>query len=477
MSTIRWNWILVLLLALNSAAQLVRTELIRDLRSPHAVVRRHAAAKLGREGAVEAIPHLLKALADSDAGVRASAARALGQTKDKRATPSLVKALGDTDDRVRTYAAYALGEIRDSAAARGLIAALRDRCWTVRDQAAWALRELHDPGLAQEIASLLDAPGADVDHVVWILRHLSPEDAREAFVRMVNAKDTATRREGVRLLAEKVTPKTLPHLFAALGDTDADVRLLAVQALADSPDDSMTTPLEALIGDEKDERVLSAARMALDRLLRSKGIGAYWSFDDGSTTVATDVTGWGADGKILGAKPVRGKRGKALHFDGEGYVSLGKPGDLNIGNQPFAVTAWIKPEAGTGVVVARGGAWCGYSLHLKDGFPAFGIQRVRDGPTHIATSEEKIPLNVWTHLTGVVEEKRLQLFVNGVLAASAKTSGFVPGNTGQEMVIGFDTGNSPVGVMDHFVGIIDEVRAHDVALTSEKIKEQYNADK
>jgi len=208
-----------------------------------------------------------------------------------------------------------------------------------------------------------------------------------------------------------------------------------------------------------------------------KGLAAHWSFDDGHPTIAKDVTGWGADGKIMGAKPVTGKKGKALHFDGQSYISLGKPSDLNIGNQPFAVTAWIKPEAQTGVIVARGGAWCGYSLLLKDGLPAFGIQRVKDGPTSLATAKETLPLNAWAHLAGVVKDKKLELFVNGTLAATAETAGFIPGNTGQEMVIGFDTGNSPVGVMDHFVGTIDDVRAYSVALPPETIKEQHDTEK
>lgn len=477
MTAIRWNWMLMTLLATAHATQPWYNESVGDLMSPHVVVRRQAATRLGKTGHAQAVPALAKTLRDSDAGVRAAAARALAEIKSNQATSPLVGALGDSDERVRTYAAYALGEIKDTAAAPGLIAALRDPCWTVRDQAAWALRELRNPRLAAEITPLLDSPDADVDHIVWLLRHVSPDDARQAFLRMMKAKDVKTRRRGVRFLAESVTPAVLPHLFSALRDADVDVRLLAVQALAHSADQSVTAPLETLVAKEEDERVLSATKAALDRLLRAKGIGAYWNFDDGNPTTATDVTGWGTNGTIVAAEPVPGKKGKALHFDGNGHVDLGKPNELNIGNQPFSLTAWVKPEAETGVVVARGGAWCGYSLYLKDGFPAFGIQRIKDGPTHIATGQEKAPLNAWTHLAGVVEERQLQLFVNGALAATAKTSGFIPGNTGQGMVIGFDTGDSPVGVTNHFVGTIDEVRAHTVALTPEKIREQFDAEK
>ena len=52
--------------------------------------------------------------------------------------------------------------------------------------------------------------------------------------------------------------------------------------------------------------------------------------------------------------------------------------------------AWVKSEADSGVVVARGGAFCGFSLYIKDGVAKFGIHREQEGPAYIAAGREKV---------------------------------------------------------------------------------------
>ena len=138
--------------------------------------------------------------------------------------------------------------------------------------------------------------------------------------------------------------------------------------------------------------------------------------------------------------------------------------------RPFTVTAWVRPEKPTGVVIARGGAWCGFSLYVLDGVPKFGIHRVQDGPIFIAAAKRTIPLKKWTCLAGVVRENKIELYVNGKLAGSAKTAGLIPSNCGQSLVIGFDTGDSPAEITDHFIGMIDEVKFWSKALTAQEIQ-------
>jgi HEAT repeat protein len=434
-------------------------------------VRRNAAVSLGRLGARSAVPALIEALGDEDAGVRRETAKALGFIKDQRAAPALVEALGDRSRNVRVYAAYALGEIKDPKTAPALLDALGDAAWCVRDQAAWALRELRDPQILEPLVAALRAEHADLPHVMWLLEHLEPERAIGALSGLLEDEDVEVRRRALEVLCAIGGKAIVEPLIAALGDRDPAIRLRAIEALVELRDKRARKPVQALAEKDKSQKVREAAAEAYALMSRHKALAAHWSFDDRNTKVAKDVLGRGIDGEIKGCKPVEGKVGHALQFAGGAYVELGKPAKLNIGQQPFTVAAWAKTNAKNGVVVARGGAFCGYSLYVKDGTPRFGIHRVQDGPAYIAAATDKLP-DGWVHLAGVVKKNRIELYVNGTLAATAKTPGYIPGNCGQGMAIGFDTGNSPAEICDAFQGVIDEVKAFDAALSAEAIAEQ-----
>jgi hypothetical protein len=120
------------------------------------------------------------------------------------------------------------------------------------------------------------------------------------------------------------------------------------------------------------------------------------------------------------------------------------------------------------VVVARGGAFCGYSLYVKDGLPKFGIRTQREKGPYIAAAKESLS-GEWTHLVGVVCRDRVELYVNGRLAATAKSDGYFGGNCGQGMEIGFDAGNSAVEITDAFDGLIDEVKVYQAELTAKDL--------
>jgi hypothetical protein len=73
----------------------------------------------------------------------------------------------------------------------------------------------------------------------------------------------------------------------------------------------------------------------------------YWSFNDGTGTVATDFSGNGNTGSVIGAPTwINGKRGTALSFDGnDDYIDVGDPSDgsLDFGTATdFSISAWVK---------------------------------------------------------------------------------------------------------------------------------------
>lgn len=456
------------------AAQPVE-EHVRDLQSDVARVRQRAAAALGSEGDRSAVPALVEALDDPEAAVRREAARALGSLKDARAVGPLVEALGDPEKNVRFYAAYALGEIKAPEAADALVDALVDALadpeWCVRDQAAWALREIGDADLAGRLAAALTQEGTDVPHVVWLLRHLGGSQAVAQLAGLLRHADAEVRARAARTLGTFAPAEAVDPLLTALDDGDPRVRLAAIAALSKIRDDRARKPLEALAAREKDSAVREAAAAAALEMSVERHLAAHWSFDDGSATVAKDVTGRGNDGEIRGCTPVEGKIGRGLKFTGGAFIELGRPADVSIGNRPVTVMAWAKTDAPNGVVVARGGAFCGFSLYIKDGLPKFGIHRAEEGPAYIAAGKEEV-VGRWVHLAGVIERDRIRLFVNGKPAATAETKGYIPGECGQGMEIGFDAANSPAEICDHFEGILDEVKVYHAALSGEEIAEQ-----
>lgn len=439
------------------------------LSSPIPAVRRQAVVDCGRTKDPQALPFLIKALEDPEAQVRQEAARALGAMRDKRAAPALGKALADKSTTVRYFAAFALGEIKDPNSASALLAALRDAEWGVRDQAAWALREIGDATMIRPLTDLLKEKDADVPPIVWLLRGLEPAAVIEGVGALVRERDANIRLRAIQVLAALRHREATTFLLAALKDEDVRIRQTAVKSLIDADDDRAESALRDLAARETDPAAKSLLDSLLARVSGAGSLGAYWSFDDQNTKTARDQSGNRVDGAIKGCVVAPGKSGQALKFGKDSVISFGKPASLRLANAPHTIMAWIKPEAPTGVVVARGGAFCGYSLYLKDGLPKFGIRRVQDGPLHVATGQQAVALNEWTHLAGVIGKEQVELYVNGRLAAASPTPGYLNSDCGQGMEIGFDQGNSPAEITDHFAGVIDEVKIFTAALDASAI--------
>jgi HEAT repeat protein len=463
-----------LLLGLTTAANRAAAEIaphVQALASPIAQVRMQAARELGRSNDSAAVQPLMGALDDENAAVRREAAKALGFLNDARAAEALIAALDDEDADVRMYAAYALGEIRAPSAANPLLEAMGDPAWRVRDQAAWALRELGDPALAGRLVDCLRQGDADVPHLTWLLRHLQSPKTLPSVAELLEDDDVSTRRRAVHLLGVLNDPAALEPLIAALADADAEVRRRAVEALRELGDERAKQPLQRAQASEKDDAVRALMEQTVFELSIEDDMAAWWSFDEANPETVSDCTRRGSDGENEACTYDEGRVGRALRLDGNCYVELDKAPGVDMAGSPLTVTAWVKSEADDGVVVARGGAFCGFSLYVMDGVPKFGIHRVEEGPAYIAAGKQNV-VGRWVHLAGVIEKKQIKLYVDGQLAATAETPDYIPGNCGQGMEIGHDVGNSPAEIVDHFQGWIDEVKVYHAALSPERLADQ-----
>ncbi len=458
-----------------AAADVRLSAAVGDLQSEDPRVRQQAAVRLGRLADRDATAALARALSDTHGSVRREAAKALGFINDRRATLPLADALRDADQNVRFYAAYALGEIKDTRATESLLKALDDQEWSVRDQAAWALREIGDERLIGRLVEMLDRKETDVACVVWILRQLERAEVVARLSSGLESSSAQTRQRVVQALGALQDPHVVTPLLAALQDRAPDVRRQAIERLAELRNARAVEPLMKMAAQDPDATVRRTAELSVARFSRDGDLMAHWDFEDVRSAVAMDRTGNGNDGQVIGCAAVEGRLGRALEFGPGRYVEIGKPADIPIALVPFTVSAWVRTAVQEGVIVARGGAFCGFSLYVKDGVPKFGIHRTQEGPGFIAEGSEQMSRG-WTHVLGVVEQECIELFVNGELRATTPTTGLIPSNCGQGMEIGFDAGDRAAEIVTPFEGVIDEVRVYRVALSAEEVAREYRRD-
>ncbi len=203
------------------------------------------------------------------------------------------------------------------------------------------------------------------------------------------------------------------------------------------------------------------------------GCVAHFSFDQPSALLMKDSSGYDHSGQVEGAEQVKGRSGQALQFNGSSHLVVNNTDNLNPAGKPWSVAAWVKPEKENGVIIAHGGNKQGYALLLKDGQIRF-IIRSNEGPGVVEVTKKLV--GTWTHLAGVItEDKKLKIYINGKLAASNQTPGFITKDPYEGLQIGADQG-SAVGeytAPNYFIGLIDEVQLFNKGLSAKEVAEKY----
>jgi len=207
---------------------------------------------------------------------------------------------------------------------------------------------------------------------------------------------------------------------------------------------------------------------------QSSGLVAAYSFNEGSGTTVTDVSGNSLNGTIVGATwTTDAKYGKALSFNGtSSYVDLGNPALLQLTGS-MTVEAWIKAAANPsddGQIVAKSNG-SGWQLKTSPdtGSQTFGMQVT--GPSGVSAQRYTTTirsLGVWYHVAGVYDAAAgtLSLYLNGVLDNGTLRNAVatVQTNASVNVNIGRRTGGF------YFNGIIDEVRIYNRALSATEVQ-------
>ncbi len=176
---------------------------------------------------------------------------------------------------------------------------------------------------------------------------------------------------------------------------------------------------------------------------------------------------------VVDAAPAGKRKGKAKgRAAGAPNVRFPQTPEIDPSGQPLTVEAWIMRDDGDGVILAHGGPANGYSLALQEGRLAFHLRS--EAKLVTAISKDAVT-DGWHHVAGVLTpEKRLQVYLDGRLAAEAVTDSLLLSRPKQPLEIGSDSAGSVGDYEDEFPfeGLIDEVVLHHRALSAAELVQQ-----
>ena len=197
------------------------------------------------------------------------------------------------------------------------------------------------------------------------------------------------------------------------------------------------------------------------------GLVAAYSFDAGSGTVLTDVSGNGNNGTINGASWTAGHDGQALSFNGtSNVVVVNDSASLDLTNG-MTLEAWVRPTSvmsGWKAIMQKEPDI--YFLNGNTAANHVGIGGTFGGECcTVLQSPSGLAVNQWAHVAGTYDGTTLRLYVNGTQVSSQAVTGAVQVN-GLPLRIGGNTYGS-----EFFPGLIDNLRIYNRALSAAEVQQ------
>jgi glycosidase len=206
---------------------------------------------------------------------------------------------------------------------------------------------------------------------------------------------------------------------------------------------------------------------------------AYWTFDEGTGSIANDSSGNGNTGTVVfdisdggeGYWTLNGMVNGALYFDGEfTQVVVSNSPSLNP-NNGITIAAWVNAAnwSGTPRILEKGLSDNQYALFINLSTQLeFLVASVSNGIVAVSPPSA----GAWHHLAGTYDGSWMSLYIDGQLATQQIASGAMPVAT-DPLVIG----DKPDGnLYDAFNGTLDDVRIYCGTLTAVQVAQLYNFD-
>jgi hypothetical protein len=187
-----------------------------------------------------------------------------------------------------------------------------------------------------------------------------------------------------------------------------------------------------------------------------------------------------AHGTPTGGLFVAGRFGQAISLAGNDYVDCGNPGELDFGTGSWSVSAWITMPASTTNnmnIFSNGGDSAGgirYMLGVSETDDHKACLTVDDNVTKVqSTSSATVDDGQWHHIVGIRDGGSLRIYVNGFQDGDdvGLPDGYDLSGTSQaNAYIGAGWNYETSAVEKVFVGVIDEVRVYNYALSSAEVR-------
>src|SRR5712691_1746630 len=194
------------------------------------------------------------------------------------------------------------------------------------------------------------------------------------------------------------------------------------------------------------------------------GVVAAYSFDDGSGSSASDLSGNGNTATLHGATWTTGKYGGAVSFNGtSSLVTVPDSASLDL-SSGLTLEAWVRATSfapsQTLIAKERPGGGFPYGVELDNGVPT---GYVSTSAFSGASSASSLPKVTWKFVAVTYDGSTLRVYVDGTQVGSAPASGSIAASSGQ-LSIG---GDSVWG--EYFNGRIDNVRIYSRALSATEL--------
>jgi len=199
------------------------------------------------------------------------------------------------------------------------------------------------------------------------------------------------------------------------------------------------------------------------------GLVSYWTFDkadiDGETV--KDVFG-NNDGALVGdPKIVQGKVGDALEFNGTSdYVEIPDDESLDLWDS-YTLEAWIyQLESRSSRIIDKITAGTSDGPHL-DTHPG---TKLRSCAGNCISTEIDYSLETWVHAVNTFDDGQVKLYIDGSVEGEGEVNSPLPGNSLSVKIAADSNGQNL------FLGIIDEVRIYNRALTGDEVEQNMEAE-
>jgi hypothetical protein len=203
---------------------------------------------------------------------------------------------------------------------------------------------------------------------------------------------------------------------------------------------------------------------------------AYWPLDEGTGTLAEDVTVNTNDGTIMGGEEwVAGVDGGGLKFDGvDNKIDAGSDASIDMGTGDFSIAAWIKmdPTQNTFPTLLAKGAGnntdVGYWFLVKNNRLRLYIS---DGSSRLKAESNAVVAydNLWHHVAAVIDrDDMVTFYVDGFAAGTFNVSSFdgMDITSARNLTIGSWFNYS----YTYLNACMDDIRLYDAALDASEVE-------